>query len=570
MKKIVSIFTVIILCFVVLSNVYAEEYEEYKSGDLVRYNDIAFYVLFDSSSEEDSMQLLKMVPLTHEEINKYTDNKAYLYVLYNRTNDYRKSEEKFAYGNMSYYYDNNCCYESYDSSNSYFYEKYGSCKNDYELSNVKKVVDLWTEENFNNEDIIPFEDGYKSRLLKGNELVDFDPRNDGSSSLYYISNGPNWLTKPNYYSWVISDNNSNSSYVYTISTDYHYLKSSAPYEKGSVRPTIKLKKSSISKVSFNEYHNNAVREYKIGDIINYNDSRFYVIKNSSESDSTVTLLKDNPLTRYELEKYGVGYINNYIYEYNGKSLNPGTVISDNEFYNVAYLSTDKCYYNGSNGTRDYSGCNQNYDVSNVKHIVDNWLLDNVSVDDIALDEFNYNARLINYDDLVELGYISIQANTSGRESFKAGNDTPKFMLDNGNYKGMLTMAQSYIYTGNGYNDYGIAIGDDGYRFIARDIPNGAIGTVRPVVTLNKKEIAPKITNVEEIEDTVSGDDQSTNIEVDIETEVDNSNVKEYAAKEVTNVISVPNTLSSKNMLLIIIGVIISGVGIITFIYFKKK
>ncbi len=129
MKKIVSILIIIVINFVFISYINAEEYEEYKSGDLVRYNDIAFYVLFDSDSTEESVQLLKMVPLSHEEINKYTDNKAYMRVS-NGNIEYDKSDDKQAYGNMAFYYSSTC--NSTISSD---------CKNDYNLSNVKTVVD---------------------------------------------------------------------------------------------------------------------------------------------------------------------------------------------------------------------------------------------------------------------------------------------------------------------------------------------------------------------------------------------------------------------------------------------
>ena len=559
-----------VVSLITLSNISAEEYEEYKSGELVRYKDIAFYVLFDSDSEEDSVQLLKMVPLSHEEINKYTDNKA----IKLNVNVYSESlvsisNYSFAYGNMEYYYSDNCYGCRYSDNRCPRNDVDTGCTDDYNLSNVKKVVDLWTEEYFNSDDIIPFADGYRSRLLKANELVNFDSRNDGSSSLYYISTGPNWLIKPNYYSWVIDDKSSGKERGSVISDSSQYLNSIKTFENGAVRPTIKLKKGSISKVNFNEYHNNAIREYKIGDIINYNDTKFYVIKNSSESDSTVTLLKDSPLTKYELETYGEGYINNYINYYNRNYVEERKTIFDNGFYKVAYLSTDKCYWNKSNNTSDYSGCNQYYDVSNVKHIVDNWTLGTINVSDTVIDEKGYSSRLINSDDLINLGYINIQANTNGKDNFKAGNDTPEFML-NENTKGMLTMIPSYVYIDNGQNYYGIVIADDGYSFIARDIPNRAIGTVRPVVTLNKKEIAPKITNVEEIEDTVSGDTESNNIEVDIETNVDNSNVVD-ANTNLNNSLSivVPNTLSSKNIVLIIVEIIISVVEVIIFIKIKK-
>ena len=137
MKKIISIFIIFVASFIALTNINAEEYEEYKSGDLVRYNDIAFYVLFDSDSNEDSMQLLKMVPLTHEEINKYTDGKA----IKLNNNVYSESlvnveYESFAYGNMAYYYSDSC-YGSRYAPYSYT-SYYSGCSNDYELSNVKK------------------------------------------------------------------------------------------------------------------------------------------------------------------------------------------------------------------------------------------------------------------------------------------------------------------------------------------------------------------------------------------------------------------------------------------------
>ncbi len=427
-------------------------------------------------------------------------------------------------------------------------------------------------------------------MLNIDEIAYFDSNIDISkkSLEYYLNDEPKWLYLLNYNSWTMTAhekclyysgivtscyNNIYALYTsrYSNGNSYSRLMSVGVNDNGSVRPTIKLKKNSVSKVSFNEYHNNAVREYKIGDIINYNDTKFYVIKNSSESDSTVTLLKDEPLTKYELETYGEGYINNYIYSYNGNILTPGTVIFDNGFNKVAYLSTDKCYYNSSNNSLDYSGCSQNNDVSNVKHIVDNWLLGTINVSDTAIDENGYSSRLIGSDDLTDLGYISIQANTTGKDNFKAGNDTPEFM-SNENTKGMLTMIPSYVYIDNGQNYCEITIADDGYSFITRGIPNVSIGTVRPVVTLNKKEIAPKITNVEEIEDTVSGDTESNNIEVDIETNVDNSNVVTYMNTNLNNSLSVvvPNTLSSKNIVLIIIGIIVLAVGVITFIKFKKK
>lgn len=573
MKKIISVF-IVILSFTFISNIVAEEYEEYHSGDLVRYNDIAFYVLFDSDSNEESVQLLKMAPLTHDEINRYTDNKAGFYILYNNNLEYRKSDEKYAYGNMSFYYGDNCYYKSGNSVNGWFNEVSTGCLNDYELSNVKKVVDAWTEENISDDDISPLEDGYNARLLKINEISYFDSNIDFSnnSSEYNISDFPKWLNKINHNGWTMDGHEycsyyyggviascQKNVYAFTISTgiiNQYHLKSINVLANGSVRPTMKLKKNAISKVSYNEYHNNQVREYKIGDIINYNDTSFYVIKNSSEDDNVITLLKKEPLTRYELEKYGAGYINNYINRYNGNNVEQGKPIFDNGLYKVAFLSTSDCYslYTNNNSTYDVSGCNYDYNVSNVKHIVDNWLTDTISEDDIAKDSTGYYSRLINSDDLNDLGYVGIQANTTGQENFKISNDTPKFMTDD-NTKGMLTMILGYAYSNGGTSvQYGITVADDGYSFITRGIPSDSIGTVRPVITINKKEITPKITNVEEIED--SEDD---NVIINIESDVNNDMV-----------VNVPNTLLRNIIVISIVGVIVCITSIIIFIYFKKK
>ena len=497
---IVFIFSSIVLSMKI------KAYDTYYSGDLVRYKNIAFYVLFDSDSSKDSVQLLKMVPLTNDEINRYTDNKAYFTKQYDGTLSFEKSQGDF-YGNMAYYYGDNCV--SYNGNTRE--ENYSGCRNDYELSNVKKVIDTWVNENFHLADIVEDDFGYKARLLKFNEYSNLASIEDNT-----IIDPPTWLVNDSSPTWVmeqrencISQGSFGGPYtllfcyegVYNIS--YKYINSVAPFQTATVRPTITLKKSSINKWDKDdnqEYHNNANREYRIGDIINYNETQFYVIKNSSKDDNTVTLLKKYPLTKYELNTYGEGYINNYIYEFNNEYIDSGKIINDNGIQKVAYLSKSDCYYNSQTNIYDNSGCNPNYDLSNVKHIVDNWAYGSIDDNDLQEDSYGYKARLINSDDLNDLGFVSREASTTGRENFKRGNDTPLFMLKD-ETKGMLTMIHSYTYKNyNGSIYYGIAVADDGYSFIARGIPGSAIGTVRPVITLNKKEIAKKITNVEEDEE----------------------------------------------------------------------
>ena len=44
--------------------------------------------------------------------------------------------------------------------------------------------------------------------------------------------------------------------------------------------------------------------YSVGDTVTYNNVNYYVIKNSSASESTLTLLKAEPLTEAEVNQYG--------------------------------------------------------------------------------------------------------------------------------------------------------------------------------------------------------------------------------------------------------------------------
>ena len=292
-----------IFIFVLIPIYKIKAYEKFNSGDLVKYNNIAFYVLFDSDENEDSVQLLKMVPLTHDEINKYTDNKAYA-IYENSKLNYKKSindcHDSYSYcfyGNMAYYYGDNC----YDYDTNGYRGIYSGCKYDYNSSNAKKVVDAWVDEYFENDDIIE-EDGYKSRLLKYNEYSALTTIEYG-----YMTNAPKWLISD---SWTMTDwegctpNSYGSGCGVYIINSRSYITTQQPTRMGTVRPTVTLKKSSIKKVNIsdNEYHDNAKREYKIGDIINYNEVSFYVIKDSNENESTVTLLKKTPLTLKKIKK----------------------------------------------------------------------------------------------------------------------------------------------------------------------------------------------------------------------------------------------------------------------------
>ena len=131
------------------------------------------------------------------------------------------------------------------------------------------------------------------------------------------------------------------------------------------------------------------RAYSSGDEVSYNNVNYYVIKDSAATDTTVTLLKAEPLTTSEVNQYGVGHINRYTRE------NKGTAYDDNGYGGVAYYSSYECgfYDKYDNNKYNTSGCITNYEDSDIKYIVDAWAEDKVSNGLVE-------ARLITIDELI--------------------------------------------------------------------------------------------------------------------------------------------------------------------------
>ena len=212
------------------------------------------------------------------------------------------------------------------------------------------------------------------------------------------------------------------------------------------------------------------KAYKIGDEVTYNGINFYVIENSDENSDSVTLLKREPLTVAEVNKYGVGHVNVNVY-----SDYKGTAYDDNGYGGMAYYSSSTCGYNGSKwiGT----GCTTDYAKSEVKYVVDAWALNKLKASDLKEDRTGYSARLITFDDLVDnFGYTIID----GTNLYTPTADVTPSWVYNSNYL-YWTMSQPgdspssvWTVTGNGSVDsYSVDYGR---------------GSVRPVITLLKSAI----------------------------------------------------------------------------------
>ena len=149
--------------------------------------------------------------------------------------------------------------------------------------------------------------------------------------------------------------------------------------------------------------------YNVGDEVTYNNVDYYVIKDSGAKESTVTLLKAEPLTTEEVNTYGgVGTDNNLVNKY---------YVNDDDYPNayakaydingyggMVYYESETCYYKGR-GNSEQEGCTTDYALSEVKQVVDAWR--NVN----ALEAIE--ARLTTYEELSELSEIQYNETSSG-------------------------------------------------------------------------------------------------------------------------------------------------------------
>ena len=216
------------------------------------------------------------------------------------------------------------------------------------------------------------------------------------------------------------------------------------------------------------------KEYKIGDIITYNGMNFYVIENSDDMSDSITMLKAEPLTVDEVNKYGVGHINRYT------SSSKGTAYDNNGYGGMQYYSSTACGYHGSEWV--YDGCTTDYAQSEVKYAVDAWAADKFQSSDFKKDATGYSTRLITIDELTNnMGYEII--NYIGKKA----DSTPDWVYNSNYWYWTMSPHEnsalnvwyvdgvgSLYYDGNGPLHYQDVVGD--------------YNVVRPVVTLLKSAI----------------------------------------------------------------------------------
>ncbi len=176
--------------------------------------------------------------------------------------------------------------------------------------------------------------------------------------------------------------------------------------------------------------------YNVGDHVSYNGITYYVIEDSDTTNDTVKLLKENPLTKTEMNNLNL----------------TGITISETNGY----------------GTVQY-GSSVDYSTSTVKQVVDAWKNTAVASGDTA------TARLITFEDLsTNLGYDEGMKQCWGSCWYNKSDGTPTWVY-NSNY---------WYWTMSQYGDSSDVwhVGTNGH--LGNNDPSGS-DVVRPVLELSK-------------------------------------------------------------------------------------
>ena len=169
--------------------------------------------------------------------------------------------------------------------------------------------------------------------------------------------------------------------------------------------------------------------YTVGNQVTYNNVNYYVIKDSGAKESTVTLLKAEPLSVAEVNQFGAGHVNMNV---QSSESYYQTAYNQNSYGGMQYYSSSTCGYNGTDWVFD--GCKNDYASSEIKYVVDAWKT--------AKAPAATEARLMTFEDLTgDLGFELQQVNPS-LQGYKYTENTPSWVY-NSNYR---------YWTSTRYND----------------------------------------------------------------------------------------------------------------------
>ncbi len=228
-----------------------------------------------------------------------------------------------------------------------------------------------------------------------------------------------------------------------------------------------VKNRTVEGYVYRTYKSPSYKVYNVGDEITYKGMKFYVVSASGAKESSVTALKETPLTVDEVTTYGAGHINRYT------TSSQGVAYNSNGYGGMTYYSSDTC----KSGTE--TGCTSDYDDSDIKFAVDAWANDKLTQSDLVGDKLGYKVRLLTYEELTtSLGYEP------------AAKDVTSINLNNENTPSWVYNSSYFYWTMSPYQDEASRVwGIDNFGYVhAFRIWFIYRGVVRPVVTFSKSAL----------------------------------------------------------------------------------
>ena len=202
-----------------------------------------------------------------------------------------------------------------------------------------------------------------------------------------------------------------------------------------------------------------VYDYVIGDVIEFAGSNWRVVKNSTNTDDYVTLMKERVLTNAELGNYAFR----------------------TEYDTMSYYWDDYCHpaaYGYSN-TRYKCDNKNSYATSKVKEMLEGTYINTIGTDNLKEID-GYKIRLITYDELTSnLGCVNNDCTSSQYATWVYQN-----------FGDPIKMASTY-YTMTPHPDYSSGVwGVNGAGSLGNGYVNGGFGAgIRPVINLLKANIS---------------------------------------------------------------------------------
>ena len=218
--------------FIDLSN------NKYKTGDIIYYKGIKFYVLNSSKDDNNEIALVKVNPLTVDEVNEYGVGHINKY-----SSNPNVVTEKDNYGGVAYYTSESC-------NEIGFIVKKDGCTNNYDESDLKYIIDSWFKSIFDTDNKSFSNLNLSVRTINNKDLIDTlyyktpsKPAGTGIDIFYEPSNIENMLDLS--YCCTSIPHDDSDYYVKIGNSESIFFKEYVYDVNGLVCPVVTLKKNPL-------------------------------------------------------------------------------------------------------------------------------------------------------------------------------------------------------------------------------------------------------------------------------------------------------------------------------------